>query len=126
MGPQLPAPFSFEVGSVQIFTEVDELSDEDRAYWLGYVAGGVVATGTYVAIQHLPFALGTAAAEGTFLTHLAIIGVNLSPVLLPILGVVAAVGIVSQAGGTESPSTHGYRDRMSEYSHEYPSWMRFR
>ncbi len=119
--------FSFGmVGESGRIGNFDELSPEDQAYWLGYIAGGVVFTGSYAAIQHLPFAVGTAAAEGTFLSHLAMIGIEMSPVLLPLLGAAAVIGIVSQAGGTESPSTHGYRDRMSEYSDEYPSWMRFR
>ncbi len=106
--------------------DIERMPKKDQAFWMGYAAGTVVMTGGYAALQTLPFAAGTAAAEGTLLSHLGIIAFEMAPVLIPAAFVAAGVAVVSQAGGHESPSTHGYRDRMSKHKEHYPSWMRFR
>ncbi len=98
-------------------------SEEDpvsSAYWMGMAAGTVSFTGGYAALQMSPLVAGTAAAEGTFFSHIGLLayelGLATARITPPVL-VIAAAASLAQAGLTLGLGD--YRERMSEHKSYY-------
>ncbi len=91
---------------------------ESSAYWMGVTAGTITFSGAYAAVQMSPWLVGTAASEGTFLSHLGIIGMELglAPFAPPLL-VLAAAAALAEAGLTLGLGD--YRERMAEHKSYY-------
>lgn len=69
---------------------------DSAAYWMGVSAGTIAFSGGYAAVQMSPWIAGTAAAEGTFFSHLGIIGMEMG--LGAVVPLAVAVGTVAAAG----------------------------